>query len=297
MKFVVGFVSFRFHLCNGGSVGAIATSAPSTIPETGNRFIDQTHDALLRQVRDLRQCCAGGGCRDEMAPRFCAFVDEVQDHFRHEETILRAIGYGGWSEHADQHEVMVQQMGRLVAYLAECDCAPGFMSTVASTLDAVLCRHEIKQDAAYTGLLNTRSRLSPDQPLIVWEPGFQTGIERVDAQHQALAGHINALHRMAGAGSVDQGTALALLARLAADVRGHFAEEEALLHPAVSNARFLQHQRHHRALEQQLDHVRRLVETGVVDLAAVAGGFLRFWLIDHVVGADTPLLRRAANEA
>jgi len=230
-----------------------------------------------------------------MAPHFSAFVGSVTDHFRHEETILRAIGYGGWSEHAGQHDVMVEQMDRLVVYLSECECAPGFLGTVADTLDAALCQHEGRQDMAHADVLAGHSRLAPGQPLVPWGDGLATGVERVDSQHRALADSLNTLYRLSSSGALSREEEESMLLHLLHDLQVHFVEEEALIRPHVSLARYLQHERHHQALERQLEHVSRLVSAGTVDLAALTGGFLRFWLIDHIVGADRPLLSGRNN--
>lgn len=274
----------------GERVGAIATPKQATIPASGNDFIDQSHDALVRQVRTLKDQCHAGAERAEMAPEFTAFVGNVTGHFQHEETILRAIGYGGWSEHAGQHDTMVEQMDRLVAYLSECDCAPGFMGTVADTLDAVLCQHEGRQDAAHAGIVGAHSRLSPGEALIAWDDGLSTGVDRVDGQHRALADSINTLYRLSRGNALTRAEEESMLLHLLHDLQMHFVEEEALIRHNVSVARYLQHERHHQALERQLEHVSRLVSNGTVNLAALTGGFLRFWLIDHIVGADRPLL-------
>lgn len=274
----------------GVNVGAIATPKIASIPATGNDFIDQSHDGLLRQVRTLKEGCDAGAERGALTPEFTAFVGNVTDHFEHEETILRAIGYGGWSEHAGQHDRMVEQMDRLVAYLAECECAPGFMGTVAETLDAALCQHEGRQDAAHAGLLAAHSHLAPGQALVSWGDDLTTGVERVDGQHRALIDSINSLHRLSRGGALTRQEGEDMLLHLLHDLQVHFVEEEEMIRHRVSTARYLQHERHHQALERQLGHVVRLVKSGTVDLAALTGGFLRFWLIDHIVGADRPLL-------
>lgn len=260
------------------------TTDGHTVPRTGNSFIDVTHAALMDRVGTIRRECAAGAPRLSVVPHLDAFEDEMLAHFDHEEVIIRAAGYDRWEEHASQHAALGQQLGRLIDYVRECDVTSDFMCTVAGTLDAALCRHEIRNDSDYAALLRTASAAPEGGELIRWEPGYDLGIAPLDAQHRQLVECLNDLHQAsllqgAGAGIV------ALLDQLHDHAQAHFAMEEGVLR-TVAPSRFVAHRAHHRTLNAQFVRIRQEVASGQLDAGVAARGFLRFWLMDHLLGSD-----------
>ncbi|WP_448202993.1 bacteriohemerythrin [Azospirillum sp. sgz302134] len=270
------------------------TTDGHTVPRTGNSFIDVTHAALMDRVGTIRRECATGAPRDEVVPHFCDFVNEMRAHFDHEEVIIRAVGYRRWEEHAHQHEMLDQQLGRLIDYVRECDVTNDFMCTVAGTLDAALCRHEIRHDSEYAALVRNASTPAPGPDLILWDPSFDIGIAALDAQHRQLVECLNEIDRISrGNGSVAEG--LELLELMQDHVQAHFAMEEGMLRTQLPS-RFLGHSAHHKVLVAQFARIRAEIEAGRVDLGVAARDFFRFWLMDHVLGSDRPTFA-AAREA
>ncbi|WP_448187330.1 bacteriohemerythrin [Azospirillum sp. sgz301742] len=256
------------------------------VAESGNGFIDGTHTALLRRISEIRELCADGIPRERVVPCFDAFVDEMTVHFGHEEMILRACGFSGWEEHAEQHQALGRQVSRLVDYLRECDVSHDFLCTVAGTLDSALSQHEIKHDGAYASLLRAAPAPAPGADLIGWSSGFETGVEPIDAQHRELASLINELHRLA-IGVHDRADALALLDRVGLHVRAHFEAEERVMR-AASPTRCLSHAASHKLMEGQFLAMRDQVVAGVIELEVAVRDFLRFWLMDHILVCDRP---------
>ena len=272
----------------GGAPNIGVRMAPTghTVGETGNGFIDGTHTALLRRVHDIHEQCAGGAPREAVVPSFDAFVGEMTVHFGHEELILRASGFPGWEEHAEQHQSLGRQFGRLVDYLRACDVSRDFLCTVAGTLDSALSLHEIKHDGAYASLLRAAPPPEPGSDLIAWSAGFETGVEPIDVQHRELAGLVNELHRMA-VGVHERAEAVALLERVAHHVRAHFETEERVMR-AASPTRCLSHAASHAQMEAQFLSMCGHVAAGVVGLEVAVRDFLRFWLMDHILVCDRP---------
>lgn len=262
------------------------TTDGHSVPRTGNGFIDASHHSLMEQVGTIRQACADGASRDAVVPHFDSFVDEMRAHFSHEEVIIRAAGYNLWEEHAHQHAMLDQQFVRLIDYVRECEVSPDFVCTVAGTLDAVLCRHEIRSDVDYAGLVREASGPIEGKTLIVWDAEFETGVESLDAQHRQLADCLNELYRMS-LGGASGAEAMALLEATTDHVHAHFAMEEGMLR-ARSPGRFLAHHAYHRELEAQFARIRKDIEGERIDLGVAVRDFLRFWLMDHVLGADRP---------
>lgn len=258
------------------------------VPETGNRFIDGTHEALVRRIGQIRDRCDGGAPREQVIPILDALTADVQAHFACEELIIRALGFDGWEEHVQQHELLDTQIGRLVAYVRECEVSRDFLSTVAGTLDTVLCRHETRYDSSYATLLRKAAAPAGGRDLIVWGAEYETGIASVDQQHRGLVEMLNDLHRAAG-GGLAPAEALGLVDTLRDHVHSHFGMEEGVVR-AMAPGRFLQHRAHHAVMAQQFEGIRSEIADGALDVGVAVRDFLRFWLMDHILGCDRPLL-------
>ncbi|HYH18496.1 MAG TPA: hemerythrin domain-containing protein [Azospirillum sp.] len=258
------------------------------VPETGNRFIDGTHESLVRRIGQIRERCDGGAPREQMILILDAFTADVHAHFACEELIIRALGFDGWEEHVQQHELLNTQIGRLVDYVRECEVSRDFMSTVAGTLDTVLCRHEIRYDSSFATLLRKAAAPAGGRDLIVWGVEHETGIASIDQQHRGLVEMLNALHRRSG-DRLTPDEALGLVDTLRDHVQAHFGMEEGVVR-AMAPGRFLQHRAHHAAMVVQFDGIRDEIAEGVLDVGVAVRDFLRFWLMDHILGCDRPLL-------
>ncbi|MDQ2106046.1 hemerythrin domain-containing protein [Azospirillum isscasi] len=269
------------------------TTDGHTVPRTGNGFIDATHRSLMDHVDSIRRECASGASRDAMVPHFSRFADEMRVHFDQEEVIIRAAGFARWEEHANHHAMLNQQFGRLIDYVCGCEVSPDFLCTVAGTLDAALCRHEIRHDGDYAALVRAASTAPEGAVLIAWDSAFDVGVGPLDAQHRQLAELMNELDAMSRQGAPVR-ESLDLLGMLHDHVHAHFAMEEGVLR-RVAPSRFVSHRNHHRMLEGQFARIRQQVENGRLDSGVVVRGFLRFWLMDHVLGSDRPTFAEAAG--
>ncbi|HEY0835984.1 MAG TPA: hemerythrin domain-containing protein [Azospirillum sp.] len=258
------------------------------VPETGNRFIDGTHEALVRRIGQIRARCDDGAPRAQMVPVLDAFTADMHAHFECEELIIRSLGFDGWEEHAHQHALLDTQIGRLVEYVRECEVSQDFLSTVAGTLDTVLCRHETRYDSTYATLLRDAAAPSGERDLIVWGAGHETGIDSIDQQHRGLVHLLNDLHRTSGRAPAPA-EALALIDTLRDHVHAHFAMEEGVVR-AMAPGRFLQHRAHHAVMGARFDAIRAEIAEGTLDVGVAVRDFLRFWLMDHILGCDRPLL-------
>lgn len=270
----------------------MTTDGP-TVPSTGNGFIDASHRSLMGHVDSIRRECAAGATRDVMVPHFNRFVDEMRMHFDHEEVIIRAAGFTRWEEHASHHAMLDQQFGRLIDYVCGCEVSTDFLCTVAETLDAALSRHETRHDGDYAALVRDASAAPDGAALIVWDDAFDVGVGPLDAQHRQIAELMNELDVMSRRGA-RVCESLDLLGMLHDHVHAHFAMEEGVLRRMAPN-RFVSHRNHHRMLEGQFARIRQQVEEGRLDTGVAVRGFLRFWLMDHVLGSDRPTFAEAAR--
>jgi hemerythrin-like metal-binding protein len=157
---------------------------------------------------------------------------------------------------------------------------------------------ELSQQAEYlrgeVGRFLTQVRAdNKDMVLLAWDQSLVTGIASIDSHHRNICDHVNEFYRqmMAGDGSA---AARALLRELDTALRGHFAEEEALMakhgYGAAAN-----HRQIHQAFLERLPTLRAAVEAdrpgAARDLFESAGT----WLHGHISTEDKALARFLAD--
>ena len=120
--------------------------------------------------------------------------------------------------------------------------------------------------------------------MIDWQPAFNTGISRVDMQHQNLVNMINDLHdgMMSGQGK----EALeAVLKRMAVYATKHFATEEEMF-AKYGYAGKADHEREHKAFVEKVTALLTDLEAGKVALSVSVLNFLKDWLSHHILEVD-----------
>ena len=120
--------------------------------------------------------------------------------------------------------------------------------------------------------------------LFVWNDSYSVGVEEVDNQHKMLIKSLNELHE-------------AMLSHKAKDVIGgilkgltdyvgvHFSYEENLMKkhrfPGLKD-----HKSSHQAFTRRVAEFQNKFEEGSLMLSMEVMNFLRYWLQDHIKGAD-----------
>ncbi|NTW86293.1 MAG: hemerythrin family protein, partial [Holophagaceae bacterium] len=125
--------------------------------------------------------------------------------------------------------------------------------------------------------------------LLVWNPEWNTGIELIDLQHQALLSQVDELLGAIHSNDMD-GRLPGLLAFLADYVEEHFRMEEAQME-ASAYPGTVAHRAIHDDMRQQ---VVALVARYQLDSHAVTDEVLDFvtdWLIKHINGEDRRMAR------
>jgi hemerythrin-like metal-binding protein len=113
---------------------------------------------------------------------------------------------------------------------------------------------------------------------------FSVGIEEIDRQHKKLVSLIAELHE-----AMKEGRGAAALNRILGDLvtytRVHFDSEERLMekhgYPALDA-----HKREHAALSRKVSDYVEQVRSGAVSLTPEVLGFLKDWLVNHILHTD-----------
>ena len=130
----------------------------------------------------------------------------------------------------------------------------------------------------------------------IWDDGFVTGLDVVDAQHHALVDLFNELNQALFSPAGDRQALLAdIYARLLAYAEYHFREEEQLMAQSGLDARHVQaHCRLHQQFVQQI-RVMWARRGTQADLGAMLVDFLTAWLGLHILGIDRSMARQIAS--
>lgn len=105
--------------------------------------IDPQHQGLI----DIVNACVAqlvDGVLEDFEEPFNIFVDRLTAHFRHEEDLMRDLGYSGLEWHAEHHAECLKRVESLIADMR----AQGY----AGLHDLRVCFHDIIHDVVHADL-------------------------------------------------------------------------------------------------------------------------------------------------
>lgn len=244
------------------------------IPACGNRLIDTYH----RRLSELL-CEAAAFVRENPAhPGFhvsiAAFRDMLAEHFETEAVILRGAGYAEAPAHMARHDEILALIDAHFQALAAHDGGPQRHALVQE-LERVLYEHELLEDTQYWDEIRSDHALGD----LVFDDSIRMGIEWLDVQHRDLVHLVNQLRQAARAD--DQELIGELMERFLRHARQHFADEERHLEAMGMPVTAHQHGHHH-----LLEALERVAGQVASDPSAIAGDYMKFWLVDHIQGDD-----------
>ncbi len=117
-----------------------------------------------------------------------------------------------------------------------------------------------------------------------WRSEYSVGHAEIDQQHRKLVDIINSLHDSMKLGGKPEDLKR-ILNDLVNYTRYHFSHEEKLMERA-GYADLANHKRVHRAMVEQVEKLRKEVESSRTGFSIKLMGFLKGWLTDHILGTD-----------
>lgn len=133
-------------------------------------------------------------------------------------------------------------------------------------------------------------------PTFKWDARYETGIARVDAQHQTLVEMLNTLVAVVtGERAASQEDILALLDELDRYARLHFTDEERVMREGGYPAPECEvHARQHVAFVEHIRGVRSDYLASVTPMALLESlaRFVTSWLSFHILGSDMKMARQ-----
>ncbi|MEJ2470407.1 MAG: bacteriohemerythrin [Desulfuromonadales bacterium] len=112
----------------------------------------------------------------------------------------------------------------------------------------------------------------------VWKSSFDTGIEKIDAEHQHLLKLLNEVH-------ADLTSAQGVCEELQDYAESHFFNEEEMM-LSSSYPELLTHQQWHRFFEEQVTQLEKAIGSGEGKSTASLITFLRDWILNHILLED-----------
>ena len=120
--------------------------------------------------------------------------------------------------------------------------------------------------------------------VIKWKDCYETKIVSLDKEHQGLVEQINRLYQAIREQRSEE-VMLSIFDDLLDYTKQHFVHEERLLeehrYPDLE-----QHRKQHQQLAQEVRAYRQQLESGEMPAAKEVMGFLRNWLLNHIVDCD-----------
>jgi len=132
--------------------------------------------------------------------------------------------------------------------------------------------------------------------LIAWSSDLETGIRKIDLQHEELVAMINAADEARSKGNEAQALQ-EILPRLAGYILFHFRTEESLLNNGVSNAHAIAHRNAHAEFTTRLAAMKTDALNGTPGALTKLLDYLQEWLVNHIMVTDKELARAVQSSA
>lgn len=131
-----------------------------------------------------------------------------------------------------------------------------------------------------------------------WNENFETGLKKVDDQHQRLVQIINIFGEKLAKNTISDQHVECLLQDLVNYAQYHFQEEEALMAEHRLDTRHCdQHKEEHKAFLDEVTLMRQRRKPGDCEDGKILLEFLMHWLAYHILGSDQNMARQVAAVA
>lgn len=243
------------------------------VPPSGNAVIDHQHARLNQLIHQAVEAARDGGTGDAFALSLQEFRDALAQHFDMERLIISGAGFDGVPRHHQTHGTILAQLDAALASAHDLTAVTR-RHQVLDRFEQVLLEHEMVEDAVFWDAV----RAHAGNPPLKWREMMTLGVDWIDAQHRHMTELFNEASRAAAMGRHDE--CGHLLDGFVSFAQHHFREEERHLEDLGRPA--AEHRREHGRLGRHLERLR----AGGFSPAVLVEHYLRFWMIDHILGID-----------
>ncbi|WP_145980858.1 hemerythrin family protein [Magnetospirillum sp. ME-1] len=245
-----------------------------SIPPSGNPLIDQQHAQLNALIQQAALAARDGGGPEPFGAALAEFRRVLARHFAVEKVIYSGAGFDAAASHDSAHAAILRRLDGILESL-DSFATPASRHLILDELEQTLLDHEMLEDAAYWDAVRAHSGNSP----LKWTGLMVIGIDWVDDQHHRMVDLFNRLSRAsrdhAHADCAD------LMRQFLELTRIHFAAEERYLE--ASGGPLSHHRAEHARMLGQLDE---LAAADGHKLGVLVDHYLRFWVMEHILGID-----------
>jgi hemerythrin len=123
----------------------------------------------------------------------------------------------------------------------------------------------------------------------VWKPEYSVGVAALDSQHKRLIASVNTLNEAMAVGR-GRDVLGPLLDELIAYTKRHFAEEEQFM-ASFGFPDLAAHAVIHRRMTDKVVALRAKYQNGTIANTVEVFGFLKSWLVEHILRSDLAYAR------
>lgn len=244
------------------------------IPSSGNLLIDRQHQQLSGLIHQAAQAARDTASSGPFELALADFRKALAHHFAVESVIISGAGFDAAQKHIRAHAMIIRQLDAFLVSTPELSTVPA-RHRILDEMERILYEHETLEDAAYWDSVRAHSVSST----LKWVEMMNIGIPWVDADHRDL---VELFNQMAQAGrDGDRAAGLELLEQFQARASAHFAAEERFLE--AQGKPVSEHRAEHARMLAELEWLARPHEDGQ---RMVVEHYLRFWMIEHILGID-----------
>ena len=211
--------------------------------KSGNSFIDENHDWLLDNMDSLQDILHDNEIED-FRDSVREFISDLENHFSHEEIILKGAKFSDIESHVIQHRTVSLNIRIKNSEFFDLFGAKEFLEKTRSEI----IRHELIEDQKYWLLFEDNDKKFPD--LIVWSKDLETRDHETNLHHKSLVKYLNRLN-LKFMRSHDMDFICKELKSILAYSDYHFGEEEKILNEKINDS----HKMNHRFLISDLERL------------------------------------------
>lgn len=275
-KYQVVIMFLYVIFINTRHLDAVMNSVNNKI--SGNNFIDENHDEIFDALDKLIFIVRDTWNTIIFINAVSDFIDQLENHFLHEEIILKSVNFQNIDAHIIEHREIALHLRVEIMDVSTREEAVNFLMFIRSKIFS----HELIADQNYWYLFDDENN-----PVVLqWTDEFETGDIDTNKHHQSLANCINRLNNKCSQLS-DINYICRELKNFYEYSKFHFEEEEELLGGNLMHG----HEDNHKLLLEGLDALISDIKNNVVKISSV-GEYLKYWLLNHIQNYDIPAFKK-----
>jgi hemerythrin-like metal-binding protein len=269
---------------------------PVRIPMVGHAVIDRAHQDLVKRINALYELWQQQAPRSVLATESALLLRAFGRHFAEEEALVADLNFEGLATHQARHQELLADLSDKIHCLSEQgETQAETIVDVFAAIDQMLYEHEIIDDQEFWGLFATPHEVAQAGPretgeILSLADVIPTGLGPLDQQHQELVMVVN---RLGGLLAVQAPAAViqGVLNEILSHTIEHFAYEEAVSKQHALSDHHVHTEMHNELVKNLEDLINRYAEGHFEGIEEVFRRYLKFWLIDHIVHVDAPMVQ------